>query len=54
MATGLVDSIGVMRLIMYIEDEFDVQVPPEHVTIDNFRTVATIAGYLEKQRKPIA
>jgi acyl carrier protein len=50
--SGLVDSIGLMRLIAFLEEEFDVQVPPEEVTIDRFRSVATIAQYLEGRGRP--
>jgi len=43
---GTVDSLGVARLIGFIEAEFAVAVPAEHVTIENFRTIKTLAGYL--------
>ena len=48
--TGLVDSLGVMRMMMFIDDELDVQVPPADITIDNFRTIGTIANYLARQK----
>ena len=32
---GLVDSLGVMRLISFIESEFGYAVPPEDVTVDS-------------------
>ena len=45
--TGLVDSLGIMRLITFIEEKFGVHVPPEDVTIDNFLTINHITTYLE-------
>ena len=47
--SGLVDSLGVMRLVTYIEDEFAIPVPPEDVTIENFATIDTIGAYVERR-----
>ena len=44
-----VDSMGIMRLIAFIEEEFEIIVPLEDVTIENFRTVKTIDTYLERK-----
>lgn len=42
----IVDSMGVMRLVEFIEERGKVTVPAEDVTIDNFATVAIMAGYI--------
>ncbi|MAE65319.1 MAG: acyl carrier protein [Phycisphaeraceae bacterium] len=47
LSDGMVDSLGMVRLLGFIEDELNVSVPPEDFTIDNFRTVADIATYLD-------
>ena len=44
--TGLVDSIGVVKLIEYIEREFDVSVPPDDMVIENFISINAIEKYL--------
>jgi len=44
---GLVDSLGVMRLIAFIEDEFGYAVPPEDITVDSFMSVSAIVTYLQ-------
>ena len=46
LGSGLVDSLGVMRLIHFIESRYDVTVPPDDVTIENFMTARTIVTYL--------
>jgi acyl carrier protein len=48
--SGRVDSIGVMSLLVFIETELGVRVPPEDVTIDNFASVRTIGGYLGRRQ----
>jgi acyl carrier protein len=39
---GIMDSLGLMQLVSFIEEEFDVTVDDAEVTVDNFRTVADI------------
>ncbi len=54
LAEGLIDSLGVMRLIAYIDDAFGITVPPQDVTIENFRSVAVIARYLADKSGAVA
>jgi len=44
--TGLVDSIGVVKLIGYIEEEFNVSIPPDDMVIENFVSINAIEKYL--------
>ncbi len=39
---GIMDSLGLMQLISFIEDEFDVEIDDAEVTADHFRTVGDI------------
>ena len=48
LTTGLIDSLGIMRLVVFIEETYDKRVPYEDITIDNFRTVKTIVSYLQE------
>ena len=47
--SGLVDSLGVMRLVFYVETEFSIKVEPADVTIENFRTVETISSFISSR-----
>lgn len=44
--SGLVDSLGVVRLIGFLEDQTGVNIPPGEITIENFGTVSAMAAYL--------
>lgn len=44
--SGLVDSLGVVRLIDFLEEESGVSIPPGEITIENFGTVNAMATYL--------
>ena len=47
LGSGLVDSIGMMQLIAFIEEEFNCKIPPEDMIIENFMTVEAIGRYLK-------
>lgn len=46
--SGLIDSLGIMRLISFIESEFSMKVPPQDMVIENFMSVEAIATYIQK------
>jgi acyl carrier protein len=39
---SVMDSLGLMQLIAFLEEEFHVEIDDADVTVDNFRTVADI------------
>jgi acyl carrier protein len=48
--SGLLDSLGVLRLIGHIEATLGVQIPAQDVTIEHFGSIQAIASYLETQQ----
>lgn len=44
---GLIDSIGVMRLVTFIEQKCGISIPPEDVTIDHFANLLAIDAYIQ-------
>lgn len=49
-ATGVLDSLGLMQLVLFIDEKLSIHIPDEDVVIDNFRTVRILADYLDRQR----
>ena len=47
---GILDSLGMMKLILFIETEFKIKVPPQDMVIENFMTVQHISDYLAKKK----
>jgi acyl carrier protein len=45
--TGLLDSLALVELIAAIEQEFQVDLALDALDIDAFRTVESIAGFVE-------
>jgi acyl carrier protein len=49
--SGLVDSLGAVRLINFVESDLRVQVPPEDVVIEHFQSINAIAAYLSQRQQ---
>jgi acyl carrier protein len=44
---GRIDSLGVMRLVGFLESRFGFRIPGTDVTLRNFATLDAIAAYVE-------
>lgn len=49
-SSGLVDSFGVLELIAFLEDTFDIQIDPAVHDLVEFDTVDRIAGLVARAR----
>jgi acyl carrier protein len=43
---GIIDSTGVLELVTYIEEEFDIKIEDEDLIPENFDSINNIAAYL--------
>jgi acyl carrier protein len=48
--SGILDSLSILKLVLFIEDRFGVKVSPEDVVPENFETVEAICSYLRSKR----
>jgi len=46
--TGIVDSLGIVRLIGYLDEEFGVKVAADEMVLSNFETVGAIRRLVDK------
>ena len=49
--SGLVNSLGVIQLVVFIQKYFGIDVPHSDVTIENFQSVKHIGAYVEARRR---
>ena len=47
--SGLLDSIGLVVLIQFIESEFGLQIPDGDLSPELFETPASVAAYVARQ-----
>jgi len=50
LAEGIIDSIGVMELVSYVGDTFNITVDPQEVVPENFDSVSRLVDYVQRKR----
>jgi acyl carrier protein len=48
---GIVDSTGVLELVLFVEETANVEVADDEIVPDNFDTVNNLAAYIERKRQ---
>jgi acyl carrier protein len=51
---GIIDSLGVMELVTFVETQYQVRVAPQEVTPENFDSVNNLARYIRSKQLPLA
>ncbi len=49
--TDTLDSLSVLRLVLFLEQQFGIVVAPEELIPENFETVEAICAYLRAQQQ---
>ena len=47
--TGIVDSMGVMELVAFIQSEFGLEPAPDEIVVENFGSIRNLAGYVRRK-----
>ncbi len=50
LTTGLVDSMNIVKYIRWISDEFNIEIPPQDMTVENFISIDAISEYLKSKK----
>ncbi|MFB6556233.1 acyl carrier protein [Streptomyces sp. NPDC056405] len=53
LTNGVVDSLGLLKVIAWVETEFDVTVDDAALDPDNFRTVDAIDAFVARASVPV-
>lgn len=51
---GIIDSLGVMELVAFVEKTFEVKVDDHDITPDNFDSVRKLAAYVQRLSGAVA
>ena len=52
LSDGMIDSLGMVRLITFIEETYTIEIPPEDLLLENFQTMRVITNYLKEHGIP--
>ncbi len=47
--TGIVDSLGVLSLVGYLEAEFSVTIEDDDLVPENFQTIGRLAAFIQSK-----
>lgn len=47
--SGVIDSLGVMTLLSFLEEKFSIQIPGEDLVPENFASISKIAALVDRQ-----
>lgn len=50
LATGIVDSHGVMQLVAFLRERYGVTVRDDELTPENFQSIAAISAFVEQAK----
>jgi acyl carrier protein len=48
---GILDSMGLMQVIMFIEEKTGIRIPDDEVLPDNFQTIGSIESLVDRLGK---
>lgn len=51
--SGLIDSLGIMQLVKYVEKENEIKIAPGEITLKNFKTINAIVRFIERKQTPV-
>ncbi|HKZ70329.1 MAG TPA: acyl carrier protein, partial [Anaerolineales bacterium] len=46
---GIVDSMGVMQLVLFVEEAFDINIDDSDLVPDNFDSISKLAAYIRRK-----
>ncbi len=52
--TGVVDSMGVMELVAFVQSEFGVEVAQHEIVVENFDSIGKLANFVRRKLPPEA
>ena len=53
LAGGVVDSLGLLKVVAWLEAEYDIGVDESELGPESFRTVNAIHEYIEQQKQAV-
>ena len=51
---GIIDSMNVMELVMFVEEKFHIKVKDEEIVPDNFDSIACLSSYVKSKQETVS
>jgi acyl carrier protein len=53
-SSGIVDSVGTMRLVLFLEERFGILIQPEDISTGSLDTLDAMAALVERRQAAVA
>ena len=50
---GIIDSTGVLELVSYLEETFEIQVEDEELIPENLDSIANVTAYIQRKQNAV-
>lgn len=50
LASGLIDSIGILKLVTFLEEQFNIRADEDDLVPENFMTLKMIQEFVDRRR----
>jgi len=47
LSSGVINSLGILQLVSFVEKRMGIEIPDEDVVYENFHSVAALTNYLQ-------
>jgi acyl carrier protein len=51
LSAGIIDSLGILQLVAFMEKQLGVQVPDEDVIFENFQSIRAMTEYVAQRQR---
>ena len=48
--SGILDSLGIMKLILFLENNYSVKISDDDLTLENFSSILSINSLIDRKR----
>lgn len=48
--SGIIDSLGVLKILAFMDEAFEVDLASDQIKLENFKNVSSICALVEKQK----
>ena len=52
LSSGIIDSMAVMKLVMFLEETFGLEVNDQDIVPENFQDLNSLVEYVEQKKQP--
>ena len=49
--SGVIDSTGVLEIVVFLEEQFDIKVEDDELLPENLDSISNVAGFVERKKQ---